>query len=151
MSHAYRQLLTDFAHAVGLEPVDHFLDSEEVVIDDVTISLYFEGDEALGDVVFFALLGAPGDARLNDVALVLLEANYLWAGTGGATLGLNAQTGQVALSGRMPLDTLDGDALASLLAAFADSASFWGRFVRGELPADQAQAAMPSMNFALRA
>ena len=150
MSQAYRNLLTEFANEIGLQPLDQFLETEEVVIDDVTVSLFFEGDEELGDVVFFSLLGKPSAERLPAVTRVLLEANYLWAGTGGATLGMSPDDGTVIIAARLPLDTLNGAALASLLDSFVDSASFWRRYVAGEItPGEQVPNAL-EMNFAIR-
>jgi Tir chaperone protein (CesT) family len=132
MSLAYRHLLAALAHEVGLD-AEAFVQAEEIVIDDITVSLYFEGDEDLGEVVFFSLLGQPAPERAAEAAQVLLQANYLWLGTGGATLGLHPDSGQVLIAGRTPLEGLDGAALASLLDSFTDTASFWRRYLRGEI------------------
>jgi len=149
MSQAYKNLLTAFANEVGLNPVERFLETEELVIDDITVSLYFEGDDEVGEVVFFSLLGIPAEDRMAEVVRVALEANYLWAGTGGATLGISPDTSHVVIAARLPLDTLSAPALASLLDSFVDTASFWRRYVSGELK--QADlAAVPHMDFAIR-
>lgn len=148
MSQAFTNLLTSFAQEVGLSAVDHFLQTKEIVIDGITVSLYFEGDDDLGEVVFFSLLGTPSDERMAGVVRVLLEANYLWVGTGGATLGISPENNKVIISARMPLDTLNGLALASLLDSFVDSASFWRRYVNGELKQEQVSGA--DLNFAIR-
>lgn len=150
MSQAYRNLLTEFAREVGLQPIEQFLETEEIVIDDLTVSLYFEGDEELGEVVFFSLLGEPSSERMSSVTRVLLEANYLWAGTGGATLGIRPDNGAVCIAARFPLDTLNGRALASLLESFVDSASFWRRYVAGEIGSGKPSPNGFEMNFAIR-
>ena len=150
MSQAYKNLLSEFANEIGLQPLEQFLETEEVVIDDITVSLYFEGDEDLGDVVFFSLLGKPSGERQPAVTRVLLEANYLWAGTGGATLGMSPEDGTVIMAARLPLDTLNGAALASILDAFVDSASYWRRYVSGELNPGEPVPNALEMNFAIR-
>lgn len=148
MNQAYKNLLTTFANEVGLDP-EGFLRTEELVIDDITVSLYFEGDEEIGEVVAFSLLGTPADDRLREVTGVLLEANYMWAGTGGATLGMNPENNKVMIGVRLPLDGLTGESLATVLDAFVDTASFWRRFVAGELKQDQ-QPKAPNFDFAIR-
>jgi hypothetical protein len=142
----YQQLLENYARGVGLEPVDAFLASQEIVIGGVTVGLTLDGDENNGDVVFFSNLGQPApDAAGTNLNVMMLQANALWAGTGGCTLGLQPDTGAVLLSGRAPLALCDAAALASALDAFADLAVLWRNVVSGktrpELPALAATAA----------
>lgn len=142
----YQKLLENYARGVGLEPVDAFLASQEIVIGGVTVGLTLEGDENSGDVVFFSNLGQPAsEVDKADLHLMMLQANALWAGTGGCTLGLQPDTGAVLLAGRAPLTVCDAAALASALDAFADVAVLWRNVVAGrirpELPALTANAA----------
>jgi len=136
----YQQLLANYARGVGLEPLDAFMTSQEIVIGGVTVGLMLDGDENGGDVVFFSNLGRPApDAGGEKLHVLMLQANALWAGTGGCTLGLQPDTGAVLLSGRAPLALCDAAALASALDAFADVAVLWRNVVTGktraELPA----------------
>jgi hypothetical protein len=129
----YQQLLENYARGVGLEPIDAFLTSQEIVIGGVTVGLTLEGDPNRGDVVFFSNLGQPAaKTDRNKLNILMLQANALWAGTGGCTLGLQADTGAVLLSGRAPLALCDATALASALDAFADVAALWRNVVSGQ-------------------
>lgn len=132
MNPAYTELLSDFARHAGLHEIDLFLQTEEIVVDDITVSMYYEGDETLGEIVLFSHLGK---IQSNDeqVLQVLMQANYLWAGTGGASLSLNPVDQQIACAVRLPVDTLHGEALASIIDSFVDTASFWKRWLAGEM------------------
>lgn len=119
----YEQLLRNYGALQGLEPIDLLLATQEVIIKGVTISLILDGDDHLGDVVFCTLLGrpAPGAPPL----VLMLEANALWVGTGGCTLGLQHGTGTALLAGRAPLPLCHASGFAHQLDAFADIALRW--------------------------
>lgn len=149
MNPTYEELLRQFAAHVGLD-AQELLSTEEVLIDGLAVGLQLEGDTADGDLVFFALLGAPSPEHLGRIARTLLEANNLWVGTGGCTLGLQQATGAVTLCGRMPLGALTGESLAMLLDGFVDTASFWKGFVEGT-PQDGGAPGAGLAHFNLRA
>ncbi len=131
----YTDLLERYAQFVGLSPVEELLAAEELVVGDVTVGLMNEGGDA-GEIVFFARLGRPSDhAGLEAVYRLLLQANALWSGTGGNTLGLHEPSGEVLLCGRVPLALCSAQALAGLLDAFSGTALVWREIVQGRVPA----------------
>ena len=130
MSHSYDELLTAFAQHVGLDPAELAL-TQEIVVDDISIGLQCQDDAVTGDLVFFAVLGTPDAALFPRIARVLLEANSFWTGTGGATLGLQRETGAVTFCGKVAIADLSGPSLAALLDAFVDTAAYWRAFVQG--------------------
>ena len=146
MTETYEELIKSLARHVGVD-ADALAKTQEIVVDSLAIGMVFEGDDDFGDVVYFSDLGAPAGPRVPEVYKVLLQANNLWAGTGGATLGLQQDTGNIILAGRMDLDGLSAEGLAQLLDAFADTALFWKKFVADELPSGDAS----SFAFATRA
>jgi hypothetical protein len=129
----YDDLIRAFAAEVGLD-ADAFAKAQEVVIDGVAVGVTYEGNADFGDLVYFAQLGKPSDAREADVHRTLLYANNLWAGTGGATLGLQQETGKVVMAGRLDIGEVTPAGLAKLLGAFADTALFWQKFIADEMP-----------------
>ena len=116
-------------------------------MDGLSIGLAYEGMNDLADVLYFADLGAPEPDRVFAVYQTLLEANNMWAGTGGATLGLQQDTGWVVLAGRIDFESLSPESLVNLLGMFAQTASAWKSFVDGTHGVDDNAA--PA--FALRA
>lgn len=138
----YETLLEDYARLAGLSPVEDFLANQELVIADIVVGLSVEGDADAGDIAFFATLGRPAPQVPRDRLLqLMLEANALWVGTGGCTLGLQAGTGGVVLCARAPLALCDAPALAAALDAFADVGLLWRDVVQGRVTPELPQLA----------
>ncbi|WP_169457975.1 type III secretion system chaperone [Ottowia thiooxydans] len=129
----YSALLEDYARHTGL-PAQEFLASQELVFGDIAIGLAPEGDEDVGDVTFFTSLGRPS-AEVDRAQLMqlMLEANGLWVGTGGCTLGLQAGTGVVLLCARLSLEVTDAASLSTALQGFATVATLWREVVLGKV------------------
>ncbi|OZI43405.1 CesT family type III secretion system chaperone [Bordetella genomosp. 4] len=131
MASRYVDVLTAFAGEIGLPSTEQFLKTKELIVDGITISLFYEGDDRAGDVVMFSALGEISAERTTEILQVAMEANYLWAATGGATLGISSNT--LAMSLRVPLILLDAHSLANVVGGFTQTAMFWRRYVNGEL------------------
>src|SRR4030095_13187377 len=114
MSANYIALLESFARHVGLLP-EEFVKTGEVVVDSTTITLLHEANNDGGDVVYFRLLNAPLRGKECAGYRAALEANMLWNGTGGCTLGVLPQTGALALCGRVSINAVTGQSLAVLI------------------------------------
>lgn len=136
VSEHYVQLLSGLANYLGLPSPEDFLASEELVINGQSIAFVFEpldpNEPEAGDLLLFAVLGAPAADRQANVHRLLLEANNLWSGTSGATLGLQQDTGNVVMATRLPLEGLLPEQLAGILETFLDTALFWKATVAGE-------------------
>ena len=133
----YTQLLEDYAQLVGLEPASDLLLNQELRVSDLSVGLTAEGDEDNGNIVLFTSLGqiAP-DLPQDRLMRLMLEANALWAGTGGCTLGVQSGTGAVLLCIRMPLALCNAQALVPIVDAFVDVALLWREIVQGRHTVD---------------
>lgn len=131
MSARYLELLAAFANEIGLPKPESLLETKELIVDEITISLLYEGDDQMGDVILFSALGDISAERTSEILHVAMEANYLWAATGGATLGMSGRVLAMAL--RVPLILLDATSLANAVSAFTETATFWRRYTNGEL------------------
>jgi len=80
----------------------------------------------LGDV--------PPDRR-GALAAAALEANFLYQGTGGATLAVNPGDGHLHMQRYDWLDRIDADRFLEILSRFADTASSWRRLA-AEIPVE---------------
>lgn len=119
----YEHLLRNYAAILGLEPVQLLLATQEIMINGVTISLMLDGDADIGDIVFCTNLGMP--AHSESLHVLMLQANALWTGTGGCTLGLQHGTGAVLLAGRTPLPLCHAKGFADMIGAFVNIARQW--------------------------
>ena len=133
----YEDLLSALAEEVGLE-ASSLISSQEIVIDELPISLKLEGEAEQAELRLCCQLGIPTKARWALAIRTMLQANHLWTGTGGATLGM-LENDMVSLSVRRLLSKLNADRLAVLLAKTADIGLAWQDFITQ----DQAMPVMP--------
>jgi hypothetical protein len=128
MPESYQHLLTTLAQEIGLDTVS-LLATEEIVIDELAIGLQLQGVGEREEVVLCSLLAAPKMDRWDEVARALMQANHLWTGIPGATLGMLPDDDTVSLNVRRPLRELDAEKLAVLLAKTADLGLAWQDFI----------------------
>jgi len=145
-TNAYEELLTAFASHIGIH-AETFVEMQEIVIDDLAIGLAYEQADDRACMTYFANLGRPAAKRAETVHQTLLEANHMWVGTGGATLGLQQATGNIIMAGQTSMEDLSPESLARLLNTFADIASRWKGFIDGHYEISET----PPEPFALRA
>lgn len=129
----YAKLIEEYALHAGL-PARELMSSQELVIAGVGIGLAPEGDQDTGDMILFSALGRPSvGVEREKLMQLMLEANGLWVGTGGCTLGLQAGTGAVLLCARLSLAAIDVVSLSAALQAFTDVALLWREVVQGKV------------------
>ncbi len=97
--------------------------------------------DAGGLLLLRAELGPiPAEGR-EAVLAAAMEANWLYQGTGGATLALDPAGGGLGLQKYTWLDRLDADAAFETLERFAATAAFWRKtlsdFVAAPGPAEE--------------
>ena len=66
-------------------------------------------------------IGDPPPEGLEQLLSAMLEANHLFAGTAGATISRDHETGRFHLCRHEPLATLDADSLAALVESFVNT------------------------------
>lgn len=128
MLSSYQDLLTALAEHAGLEAAA-LLASEEIVVNDLPIGLQLAGEDEQAAVLLYGLLGPVPADRWPEVSRHLLLANHLWAGTGGATLGVLDDDNTVSLSLRRSLHELDVHQFSLLLVNFAEIGLAWQEFI----------------------
>jgi hypothetical protein len=117
------QVLGEFGKQIGLD--DLRLDDNgyaALAFDDVVVNL--EYDEEPERLLMSAYLGEPQGERLKTYEL-LLDANFCWQGTAGATLSLERETGGIVLFQALPARALERQALAAALETFVNTADAW--------------------------
>ena len=90
-------------------------------------------------VLVRADLGEIPPDRRETFAAAALEANFLYRGTGGATLAVNPNDGHLHLQKYNWLERIDIDTAVEMLSRFAETSVAWKRLV-AELPAAEASA-----------
>lgn len=91
------RLLTDFGNALGLDGLA--LDESGyccLSFDEVVVNIESVGESSL--LLLYSSLGVLPEDAGREVYRRLLGANYFFHGTAGATIGLDAATGAVAIT-----------------------------------------------------
>ena len=104
-------------------------------VDGETIVLQLAGGPS-GDILLVRSdLGEILPGRREALSSVALEANFLYQGTGGATLAVNPSDGHLHLHRYDWLDRIDADRLLETLSRFVDTAAAWRR-IANETPSE---------------
>ncbi len=138
----YDHLVRDMARSLGQDP-EAVIRDKGLLLEGFIIALAYEGSDGFGDILFITELGTPLPNREQEVHRSMLAANNFWVSTGGATLGIQAETGCAVLCGRFNVDLLDGDQLALLLRHFSYIARVWQLVVTDCVPVG---APLPSLH-----
>ena len=83
----------------------------------------------LSAVALVGDLGEPPPERLEALYKAMMESNYLFSGTAGATISRNPATGRFALCQAWSCSTLDGDSFYAAVERFLNTLEVWGRMV----------------------
>ena len=95
-------------------------------INGVTVMLHDAGDL----VLITAEIGAPSQAEgLETFFRTALKANWLYKGTGGATLAINPEDDSLWLEKYNFLERLDGEKGVEMVTRFAETARTWRELV----------------------
>lgn len=123
----FNNLLKDLGKSVGLpdlKPGNQGLCS--LRFDDrVTIDL--ESNEDSGALIFSSIVGTLAQHEADAFYPLLLEANLLWAGTGGATLGVDPATLSVFMCYQEKIAGMEFLRFQELLKGFSDTALYWNQ------------------------
>lgn len=93
-----------------------------------TITIDLECNEERGALIISTLIGTLNSKTDKEkVYTELLEANLLWRGTGGATLGIDSTTKTVFMCYQEPMSLLNFNRFQELLKGFSDTAIFWNK------------------------
>ena len=95
-------------------------------VDDVTVILH-DADDL---VLLAAEIGPPPpEEGLETLFSTVLKANWLYRGTGGATLAINPEDGCIWLEKYNFLERLDGAKGVEMVTRFAETAKTWRELV----------------------
>lgn len=130
----YKELMQGLAKKFAIENMVIFDDATALEIDDMPVGFIKDTprDDEPGDAVIVVVeLGfQPPDAN-GPCGDMLLKANYLFDGTGGAVLCKSPNAGAYTLMHRYPLVAHNVDTFAKALERLLDLAEDWKRAISG--------------------
>lgn len=125
----YIELIDAFTAKCGLEHQDAKGGVAVFEIDDMTVGIIH--DREADAVTVVAEIGEPNRDAEEACCSAFLKANYLFAGTGGATLCRNPETGAFAITRSWQLLSLDSDTFTTALNDLLTVAEKWKAVVEG--------------------
>ena len=114
--------------------------------EDLIIHLTF--DEEREELIIHCLVGQLPEENRAQIVEQLLEANFFWAGTRGATISLEQESRQIILAKAIAAcnaegTLLSGESLAKAMVDLAEVNLHWKSFLqKGEFPKYESPAAM---------
>ena len=108
---------------LGIELVDEG-GAAAVQIDGNTVILHAADDDL---ILIHADLGDIAPESRDRVLAVAMEANFLYRGTGGATLAVNPADAHLHLQKYNWLERMDAEKMLETLSRFAETVSTWKR------------------------
>lgn len=129
----FSDLITDFAARLGMtiEP-----DADGVYsFDGEGITFTIHDLSPVGQVALTGDVGLPPPEKPEKLYKLVLEAQYLFQETQGATMSLNPETGRFTLCRTLPLDALTPDAFFALAEQFVNTLEAWAQIIQNYRPA----------------
>ena len=117
----FGELIEGLGKSLGVEMTDEG-GAAAVEVDGIPVVLQRASDDLL---LVHADLGEVAPDSRERVLAAAMEANFLYQGTGGATLAVDSRDGHLHLQKYNWLDRIDMDKAMSGLTRFADTVKAW--------------------------
>lgn len=130
----FGEMIGALGENLGVELVDEG-GAAAVQIDGNTVILHAAGDDLM---LIHADLGYVAPENRERVFAAAMEANFLYQGTGGATLAANPADGRLHLQKYNWLERMDADGMVETLSRFAETVSAWKRIAADASVASEA-------------
>lgn len=145
--------LQEFGNKIGL-PQIAFNENRICALsfDDIIVNLELSADARM--LTAYLWIAEIEPERRAEVALAVADANFLFSGTHGATLGMNRSSGDLALAAQLPDATLTLVIFEQTLENLVNIAEAWQQRVSSNAlsaDTDTASASPNAFNPALRA
>ena len=138
----YSELMRGFAAKYGVSDIDTADGATALEIDGMTVGFIHapETDE----IMVVAEIGYPPPSADGPFGGMMLKANYLYNGTGGAVICQNPETGAYAVMRSYPLARFDVETFSQATEALVNTAERWRDLLSGAGLAEDAKDAEAS-------
>ena len=133
----YDELIRAFAEKHGIDGMEVLDGAAALDVDGMRIA--FLHDESARALVLLGNVGAPPPEGESRFGAILMQANYLFRGSDGATFTQNPETKVYALVRSLPLALLDASSLTDAVETFANTLERWRRTLADFRPSGETQ------------
>lgn len=127
----FDELMAAAGRMLGVELVTYD-GMTQLTIDDMEV--FLSEIAALDSLALRGSLGEPPPQGLAPLYRAMLEANFCFAETAGATLSVNPENGELTLTRLVPLARLDAEGFLSILESFVNVLEAWRTLVADYRP-----------------
>ena len=123
----FEELIAGFAAKYGIEGLEARDGAAVLEVDGMRVNILYDGPA--NTVTLCGEIGespAEAEGRFGEV---MLQANFLFRGTEGATLAQNPETGVFAIVRALELPWLDADAFSGAMERFVNQQEQWKRLL----------------------
>ncbi len=120
-------ILKSFSEKIGMEIVPS--DDGVYMFDVDGIIVTFHVLQEIDTIILTGDIGEPPPERLENLYKTMLEAQYLFKSTFGATISLNSENNHFYLCKALPQKILDGDSLYAETEQFVNTLELWVKLV----------------------
>lgn len=121
----FGELIDGLGKNLGIELTDEG-GATAVEVDGIPVVLHAANDDLL---LIHADLGEIAPDSRERVLSAAMEANFLYQGTGGATLAVDSRDGHLHLQKYNWLERLDAEKAVADIARFAETVNVWKKLV----------------------
>ncbi|MEM8795171.1 MAG: type III secretion system chaperone [Pseudomonadota bacterium] len=131
-------LISGFGKAINMEGGLKLDEKNHLILKmDDGPDLHFEYFEEEDILVLASALPSPSGDKKAAVYELLLSANFMWQGTGGATLSINPETKDVIVHHKLDVKRVQEAEMEELVTGFAKLCEYWQqRMDAPDLPSD---------------
>lgn len=123
----FNQLLGELGNKIGIDSLSANNKGLCSLRFDDRLTIDLEYSEEKDNLLLTSLVGTIKPDQKEKKCTELLEANLLWCGTGGATLGVDPETGAVFMSYQEKLQGINFSEFQGVIKNFSDTALFWNK------------------------
>ena len=134
----FKELLAAFAAKYGVDGLDGVEGVAELEVDGIRVEML--EDSQARSLIACAEIGLPPPDANGAFGAMMLKANFLLRGTGGATLCQNPETGTYAIVRPFPLALTDVASFAAGLESLVNQVENWRRMLDGLRAAEDVNA-----------
>ena len=133
----YNELVQGFASKAGVAGLEIQDGATALEMDDMTVG--FVHDEESDSIMVVVEIGSPPPDADGPFGSMMLKANYLFGGTGGAVICQNPDTGAYAVMRGYQLVTLDVETFSTAVEELLNTAERWKRMISAANDAEDAK------------
>ena len=137
----FKELIAGFAAKFGIEGLDGADGVAELDVEGIRVELL--DDPQSRSIFACAEIGHPPPDANGAFGAMMLQANFLLRGTGGATLCQNPETGTYALVRPFPQALTDIESFAAGLESLVNQVENWRKALAGLREVESVQSTAP--------